>query len=169
MYLLLAPNSFVSSALQLLIYFESFFINCQWWAYINLVLTLWGRVTYICVCKLTTVGSDNGLLPGQRQAIFGTNAGILLIGPLATNFSELLIAIETFSCKKMHFKMASGKCWPFYLGLNVLKGNVCHNHLVMCLQLFGDILQICPMFFYQNILMQIMYSTSQGLWTLFRL
>ena len=58
--------------------------------YTILVLTHWGRVTYICVSKPTTIGSDNGLLPGWRQAIIWTNAGILLIGPLGTNLSEIL-------------------------------------------------------------------------------
>ena len=52
-------------------------------------LTHWGRVTHICVVKLTIIGSDNGLSPGRRQAIIWTNAGILLIGPLGTNFSEI--------------------------------------------------------------------------------
>ena len=33
--------------------------------------------------------SDNGLSPRRRQAIIWTNAGILLIGPLGTNFSNL--------------------------------------------------------------------------------
>ena len=75
---------------------------------------------HICVDKLTIIGSDNGLLPGQNQAIISTNAGILLIGPLGTNFSEILIAIETFSFKKKHLKMSSGKYRPFCLGLNVL-------------------------------------------------
>ena len=32
-------------------------------------LTHWGRVTHICVDKLTIIGSDNGLSPGRRQAI----------------------------------------------------------------------------------------------------
>ena len=32
-------------------------------------LTHWGRVTHICVRKLATIGSDNGLSPGRRQAI----------------------------------------------------------------------------------------------------
>ena len=53
----------------------------------------WGRVTRICVGKLTNIGSDNGLAPGRRQAIIRTNAGILLIGPWGTNFSEILIEI----------------------------------------------------------------------------
>ena len=64
-------------------------------------LTHWGRVTHICVGKLTIIGSDNGLLPGWRQAITWTNARILLIGPLRTNFSEILIEILTFSFKKI--------------------------------------------------------------------
>ena len=54
------------------------------------VLTHWGRVMHICVGKLTNIGSDNGLSPGRRQAIIWTNAGILLIGTLGTNFSEIL-------------------------------------------------------------------------------
>ena len=29
----------------------------------------WGRVTHICVNKLSILGSDNGLSPGRRQAI----------------------------------------------------------------------------------------------------
>ena len=82
-------------------------------------LTHWGRVTHICVCNLTIIGSDNGLSPGRRQAITWTNVGILLIGPLGTNFSEMLIEIHTFSYKKIHLKMSSGKWRPFCLGLNV--------------------------------------------------
>ena len=74
----------------------------------------------MCVGKLTNIGSDNGLSPGRRQAIIWTNAGILLIGPLGTNFSEILIKVFTFSFKKMHVKMSSGKWRPFCLGLNVL-------------------------------------------------
>ena len=84
------------------------------------VLTHRGRVTHICVSKLTIIGSDNGLAPGRRQAIIWTNAGILLIRTLGTNFSELLSKIHAFSFKKMHLKMSSAKWRPFCLGLNVL-------------------------------------------------
>ena len=48
------------------------------------------------------IGSDNGLLPGQHQANFRTDAGILLI---RKNFSEILINIYTFLVKKMHLNM----------------------------------------------------------------
>ena len=66
-------------------------------------------MTHICVDKLTTIVSDNDLSPGRRQAIIWNNSGILLIGHLWTNFSEILIEIHTFSLKKMRFKMSSAK------------------------------------------------------------
>ena len=83
-------------------------------------LTHWGRVTHICVGIVTSSGSDNGLSLWRRQAIIWTNAGILLIEPLETNFSEILIRIQAFSFKKMHLTMSSAKRRPFCLGLNVL-------------------------------------------------
>ena len=86
----------------------------------NLWLTHWGRVTHICVGNLTTIGSDNGLSPGRRQAIIWTNAGILLIRTLGTYFSEILGKIHSFSVKKMHLKMSSAKWRLFPLGLNEL-------------------------------------------------
>ena len=76
---------------------------------LNKPLTHWGRVTHMCVSKLTIIGSDNGLSPGRRQAIIWTNAVILLIGPLGTDFSENVIEIYTFSFKTIHLKMSSAK------------------------------------------------------------
>ena len=74
---------------------------------------------HICVSKLTIICSDTGLSQGQRQAIIETSAGILLIGPLGTKFSELWIEIYIFSFKKMHLKM-SVKWRSFCLGLSML-------------------------------------------------
>ena len=58
------------------------FMNSDW---IDLkserTLTHWGLVMHICVSESTIIGSDNGLSPGQRQAIIWTNAGIMLIAP----------------------------------------------------------------------------------------
>ena len=82
-------------------------ISCSLWS-----LTHWGWVTHICASKITIIGSNNGLSPGRRQAIIWTNAWILLIGPLGTNFSEMLIEIQRFSFKKMHLKMLSAKWQP---------------------------------------------------------
>ena len=83
-------------------------------------LTHRNRVTRISVSKLTLIGSDNGLSPGRRQTIIWTNAGILLIGPVGANFSEILIEIYSFSFKKLHLKISSAKWRPCCLGLNVL-------------------------------------------------
>ena len=88
-----------------------------WWLS---ALTHWCRVTHICVSNLTFIGSDNGLSPGRRQANIWTKAGILLIGPSGTNFSEILIEILAFSFKKMRLKASSAKWQPYCLGLNVL-------------------------------------------------
>ena len=102
-------------------------------------LTHWGRATHICVSELTIIGSDNGLSPGRRQAIIWTIAGILWIGPLGTNFNEILIEIYTFSFRKIHLKTSSGKWRPFCLGLNVLSNNGLQVWIMSC-WLHGDYL-----------------------------
>ena len=68
------------------------FRKCIWnyvYKILAILLTHWGRVMHICVSNLAIIGSDNGLSPGQPQAIIWTSAGILSIGPLGTNFSEI--------------------------------------------------------------------------------
>ena len=93
-------------------------------------LTHWGRVTYICVSKQTIIGSDNSLSPGQRQAIICTNAGILLIGPLGTNLSEILI--EIWKCPQeigSHLVSAS-MCYWYLLALSTLNA-LTHNWVAL--------------------------------------
>ena len=72
----------------------------KWWPFCpgGEELTHWGWVTHICVL----IGLHNGLSPVRCQAIIWTNAEILLIGPLGTNFSEICIGIQTFSFKNLH-------------------------------------------------------------------
>ena len=96
-------------------------VRCQDNSHKNLVIH-WGRVMHICVSKLAIIGSDNGLSPGRRQAITWTNADLLSIGPLETNFSEVGIEIQNLSFMKMHLKTTSPKWQPFCLGFNVLNG-----------------------------------------------
>ena len=84
----------------------------------NPLLTHWGRVTHICITKLTIIGLDNGLSPCWRQAIVWTNAGVLLIGSIGANFSEIVIEI---------LKVSSAKWRPFCLGLN---GLMLQQHLI---------------------------------------
>ena len=66
--------------------------------------TNWGWMTHICVSKLTTIGSDNGLLPDRRQAIIWTIYGVSLIKPLGINFGDILSEIHIFSFKKLHLE-----------------------------------------------------------------
>ena len=65
--------------------------------------TNWGRVSYVCVGKLIIIGSDNGLSPGRRQAIFWTYARTLLIRPQEKNFNDILIEIHTSLFHIIHF------------------------------------------------------------------
>ena len=67
-------------------------------------LTQWGGVTHICVTKLTIVGSDNGLSPGQGQAIIYSNAVILLVGLVRAYSSEILVLNNIFPLKKCIWK-----------------------------------------------------------------
>ena len=85
----------------------------NWDKQFTALLTHWGRVMHICVSKLTIIGSNNGLSPDRRQAIIWTNAGLLLMGPLGTNFCEILIENLTFSFKKMCLKVSSANWRPF--------------------------------------------------------
>ena len=66
--------------------------------------------------------SDNGFSPGRRQAIILTDAGILFMGPLGTNLSEIWIEIQAFSFTKMHesvvCEMAAILSRPHYVELS---------------------------------------------------
>ena len=89
-----------------------------------MLLTHWGRVTHICVIKLNIIDFDNGLSPGRQQAIIWSSGGILLISPLGTKFSEMLIGIQTFSFAKMNLKTSSAERRQFCLGLNAYKSTM---------------------------------------------
>ena len=53
----------------------------------------------------------------------------MLIWPLGTNFSEMLIEIHTFSFEEMNMKMSSVERWPFCLDLDVF--NACSNNHIL--------------------------------------
>ena len=53
---------------------------------------------------MVSISSDNGLWPIRRQAIILTNAGLLSIGPLETNFSAISIKIQNVLSKKNAFE-----------------------------------------------------------------
>ena len=61
--------------------------------------------------------NSSPLVPIRHQAIMWTNAGILLIGPLGTNSSQISIEMDIFSLKKNALenilrKMAAILSWP---------------------------------------------------------
>ena len=66
-----------------------------------------------------TIGSDNGLSPGRRQAIIWTNAGILLIGPLWTNLGEILIEIIYFLYIFIHVNAFKNVVWEMAVILSL--------------------------------------------------
>ena len=71
--------------------------------YVHIVcLTYPPLVPHICA-------SDNGLSPVRCQAITWTNAGLLSIGLMWTDFNEIWIWILSFSFKKMHLKLSSAR------------------------------------------------------------
>ena len=96
------------------------------------LLTHWDRVTHICISKLTIIGSDNGLSPGRRKAIIWTNAGILLIGPWATDFNEIFIKMKQFSFLKNAFENVVWKTAAIYFGLNVLRVGCFVYNMLQC-------------------------------------
>ena len=99
---------------------KSFLHDCQVWFYFlqshasssnkNVMLTHWGRVTHICVDKLTVISSDNYL--NQCCNIVNWILGNKLQWNLNRN-SHIFI-------KKMLLKMSSAKWRLFCLGFNVL-------------------------------------------------
>ena len=64
-----------------------------WWTgcggSIILSLNHKGRVRLYASVNQGNIGSDYGLSPVRRQAIIWNNGGLLLIGSLGTNFSEI--------------------------------------------------------------------------------
>ena len=59
-----------------------------------------------------TIGSNSGLWTVWWQTFIWTNAALLSIGPLGTNFCEIWTKIQIFSFKKTNFKMSYPKWWP---------------------------------------------------------
>ena len=70
----------------------------------SISLTHWGRVMHICVGRLTIIVSDNGTSPDRCQDIIWTTAGILLIGPLGTNFNEIFYQNSCIYIQENAFK-----------------------------------------------------------------
>ena len=132
-----------------------------------------GRVTHICVSKLTIIGSDNGLSTGRRQANIWTNVGILLIVPLWTNFSEILIEIHAISFKKIPFEnvacetatILSRPQWANYICTIYLYITIIWLYPIICVQkpLFEMNKWQYSVILNQNITFPVKKITSQGI------
>ena len=78
---------------------------------------------HLCISKLDKINSDKGLSSGRRYVVIFTNAGILLIRTLRTNFTEILKrnsyifihenAFENTECKMA--SISSGLQWVYEL------------------------------------------------------
>ena len=76
--------------------------------------THWGRVTHICVSDLTSIGSDNGLSPGRRQAQ-GSHA-VRILGK-SRELSSVIPDREIVG-NSIYFVLNSGKCVRRNFSLN---------------------------------------------------
>ena len=102
---------------------------------ITIVDSLWRHNDNCCSANMRSQGRASCLLPLEFKChlrycssqevdvslshsavlhyIIWTNAGIYLIGPLGTSFSEIVIEICIFPFKKMQLKLLSEKYQPF--------------------------------------------------------
>ena len=107
-------------------------------------------MTHTCVNKITTIGSDNTLSPGRRQAIIWTNTTVFSIRPLGIYFSKISFKIQKFSFTKMHFKMAA-----------ILSRPQC------ALTEFGPMVQLeCRNTYFSNVTPGTPTTASRNIWTI---
>ena len=98
------------------------------------------------------IGSDNGLSTIRRHVIIWTGAVLLSIGPLGTNFSEILIKIQNFSFTKMHPKISPAKRRPFCPGGWVKVTADCIEYVLVRVtmppQFYDNYMCCCPRSYY---------------------
>ena len=74
--------------------------------------THWGWVTHICVSKLTIIGSDNnGLSPGQRQAIIWNLQWNLCTFIQENVICEMAAILSWLQCVKTNL---ASMCWLYH-------------------------------------------------------
>ena len=79
-------------------------------------LTHWGRVTHICVSKLTIIGSDNGLVPCHYLNHYWNIVNWALKNKLQWNFNRNSdIFIQENALENVVWEMASILSWPQYV------------------------------------------------------
>ena len=71
------------------------------WDVYTLRLCHWGGWCIYAPVNRVIIGSGNGLLPDQHQAITWTNDDLMSTRPSGTNFSAILIKTQQFSLRKL--------------------------------------------------------------------
>ena len=71
---------------------------------------------HICVIESGQHWLRRGLVAYAAPKHYPNQCYVIIIGPLGTNFSELLIEIQRFSFAKMHLYISSAKWRPFCPG-----------------------------------------------------
>ena len=87
---------------------------------------------------------DNGLSPGRCRAIIWTNAGILLIWPLGTNFNEIFYQNSYIFIQENPFENVVWKMACIFLGLNVLKHYDLNKMANILQTTFSDVFYFIP-------------------------
>ena len=109
------PGTYALLGLDELTQVKNFYMPAAYTPLTHLPLVL-----HICVSKLGQHWFRYVFLPVRCQAIIWTNAGLLSIEPLGTNFSEILIKIQNSSFMKMYRKTSFAKWRTFSLGDDAL-------------------------------------------------
>ena len=95
-------------------------------------LTQWGRLTHICVGKLTIIGSDSGLSPGRTPSHYLNQMWNIVIWNLRNRLQRNFDRSTNIFTGKIRWKMLSVKCCPFRLCLNVFRGYPIHLTIACC-------------------------------------
>ena len=86
-----------------------------WWRHHRILLSAPpGQGWHIFVrIEVIVFSSEDGLSPFGRQFDILINAGLFSIGPIGTNFGDILLGIHNISSKKMYLRKASAKWHHF--------------------------------------------------------
>ena len=118
---------------------------------------------HICVRKLSNIGSDNGLSPVRRQVIIGTNAGMLFMGNLGTNISDIFIAIGTFSFTKCIWKCRLRKMVAILFSPLCVNGvNPTYPYAFVCHQMSFTCSDLCELGMINHVIALIISFQSHG-------
>ena len=89
----------------------------------TMIFSSLGRVTHIYGSVNAAI--INGMWLALHQDIIKTSAGLWFNWTLGTNSVTIINSVQIFLQNKIHLKTPPAKCWPLFLGLNVVKQSSC--------------------------------------------